>query len=136
MWTRTTDLLSVNETLYQLSYDSKILSVPGRGLEPPRPCGHSHLKATCIPFHHPGLPLYYILDDCFLLKNFLTNLYASQPVVIIAPTIRGYLYLVILCLSQSSKSSRLSFPASTLFFNWGASGNIRSRRGLVSTLSI
>gem|GEM_PF-3640703 len=23
--------------------------VGGRGLEPPRPCGHSHLKAACIP---------------------------------------------------------------------------------------
>lgn len=26
-----------------------------RGLEPPRPCEHSHLKAACLPFHHSCL---------------------------------------------------------------------------------
>ncbi len=23
-----------------------------RGVEPPRPCEHYHLKVACIPFHH------------------------------------------------------------------------------------
>ena len=27
--------------------------VRGRGLEPPCPCGHIHLKDACMPFHHP-----------------------------------------------------------------------------------
>ncbi len=27
--------------------------VRGRGLEPPRPCGHQPLKLACLPFHHP-----------------------------------------------------------------------------------
>ncbi len=30
-----------------------------RGVEPPRPCGHYHLKVACIPFHH--IRLYYKL---------------------------------------------------------------------------
>ncbi len=30
-------------------------SVPRRGLEPPRPCGHSDLNAACIPISPPGL---------------------------------------------------------------------------------
>ena len=28
------------------------IDVRMRGVEPPRPCEHSHLKAACIPFHH------------------------------------------------------------------------------------
>ena len=28
--------------------------VPGGGLEPPRPCGHWHLKPARLPFRHPG----------------------------------------------------------------------------------
>ena len=29
------------------------LLVRERGLEPPQDCSHSHLKAACLPFHHP-----------------------------------------------------------------------------------
>ena len=32
---------------------NKLLLVRGRGLEPPYPYGHIHLKDTCLPFHHP-----------------------------------------------------------------------------------
>ena len=28
--------------------------VPRRGLEPPRPCGHQHLKLACLPITPPG----------------------------------------------------------------------------------
>jgi hypothetical protein len=28
--------------------------VPRRGLEPPRPCGHQHLKLACLPISPPG----------------------------------------------------------------------------------
>jgi hypothetical protein len=31
--------------------------VLGRGLEPPRPCGHQHLKLTRLPFRHPSRDL-------------------------------------------------------------------------------
>ena len=30
-----------------------IVLVRERGLEPPQDCSHSHLKAACLPFHHP-----------------------------------------------------------------------------------
>ena len=33
---------------------SELFLVPGRGLEPPRPCGHTHLKRTCMPISPPG----------------------------------------------------------------------------------
>ena len=28
--------------------------VPGRGVEPPRPCEHIHLKDAWLPLQHPG----------------------------------------------------------------------------------
>ena len=37
----------------------KSLSVRTRGVEPPHPFGHSHLKAACLPFHHVRLFAYY-----------------------------------------------------------------------------
>jgi hypothetical protein len=37
-----------------LSYRGFFCLVPKRGLEPPRPCGHQHLKLACLPFHHWG----------------------------------------------------------------------------------
>ena len=31
-----------------------LLLVPRRGLEPPRPCEHQHLKLACLPISPPG----------------------------------------------------------------------------------
>lgn len=44
----------VNE-LFKLAHDDKISLVPERGLEPPRPCGHLHLKQACLPIPALGL---------------------------------------------------------------------------------
>ncbi len=49
--------------------------VRGRGLEPPSPCGHSHLKATCLPFHHPRIVLSSVHDffsEMFIIANALS----------------------------------------------------------------
>ncbi len=35
-------------------FDDKNVMVPRRGLEPPRPCGHQHLKLACLPISPPG----------------------------------------------------------------------------------
>src|ERR671914_2826816 len=32
-----------------------IVSVPGAGFEPARPCGQILLRDSCLPFHHPGI---------------------------------------------------------------------------------
>ena len=34
---------------------NKLLLVPGKGLEPPRPCGHRTLNPARLPFRHPGI---------------------------------------------------------------------------------
>ena len=32
------------------------MGMPRRGVEPPSPCEHWHLKPACLPFHHLGAP--------------------------------------------------------------------------------
>ena len=58
-----------------LSADYTTLSVVGeRGLEPPRPCGHSALNATCLPippFAH--IPILYLQLIYWQLTYFLTR---------------------------------------------------------------
>ena len=41
----------------------KKLMVPRRGLEPPRPEEHKHLKLACLPISPPGLSLSAIADQ-------------------------------------------------------------------------
>ncbi|MCW3100303.1 MAG: hypothetical protein JWL77_5921 [Chthonomonadaceae bacterium] len=33
-----------------------LMEMPKRGVEPPSPCEHWHLKPACLPFHHLGEP--------------------------------------------------------------------------------
>jgi hypothetical protein len=32
-----------------------VTGMPRRGVEPPSPCEHWHLKPACLPFHHLGV---------------------------------------------------------------------------------
>lgn len=42
--------------------------VPGMGLEPIRDCSHDILSVACLPFHHPGLLLGFLLHPAFLIS--------------------------------------------------------------------
>ncbi len=42
------------------------LFVRGRGFEPPRPCGHIHLKDACLPVPTPAQN--YFIFELYLIK--------------------------------------------------------------------
>ena len=56
---------------------SQIL-VRGRGLEPPRPCGHMHLKHAWLPLQHPRVtPRRRFFGGFFSWKDFSKNTFLS-----------------------------------------------------------
>ncbi len=43
-----------------------LIMVPRRGLEPPRPCGHQHLKLACLPISPSGQDRGANISDLFM----------------------------------------------------------------------
>ena len=68
---------SVRSSVQKRFAQSQIL-VRGRGLEPPRPCGHMHLKHAWLPLQHPRVtPRRRFFGGFFSWKDFSKNTFLS-----------------------------------------------------------
>lgn len=66
--------------------------MPGRGLEPPQPCGHNDLNVTRIPFRHPGLlGILPLLPSLAKFRNNHYNKFMRKPCVKLASKLLKWL---------------------------------------------
>ena len=79
------------------------------GLEPTRPCGHCHLKAACLPFHHKSILRPWVgqphITRCHLLRWYRG--WDSNPHCIVPKTIASCRWATSACADYSA----MYFPA-------------------------